>query len=234
MEMSDPHRSLSRREEKSLLQVAAAVARTEFGSPERTGCPNSETLKSLARLQPSPPETPDLIDHVGTCSPCFIEYSRHRTIHKHRVRILYAVACAAVVLICFAVVRSLHTPIGRSLPPGREIARSQELVLDLRLNSVSRSETPDKQGDGTTPRLPRTRLSLSIQLPIGSEDGIYDVALVSSVGQLSVEARGEAKLQNFVEVLPVQVNLADLAPGLYQLRLRRAQTQWSSYSVVLE
>lgn len=234
MEMSDPHRSLSRHEEKRLLQVAAAAARTEFDSPERTGCPNSEALKSLARLQPSTPETPDLIDHIGTCSPCFIEYSRHRTIHKHRVRILYAVACAAVVLVCFAVVRSLHTPIGGPLPSGKDIARSKELVLDLRLKGVSRSDTPDKQGDGPTPRLPRTSLSLSIQLPVGSEDGSYDVALVNSLGQSVVEARGDAKLQSFVEVLPVQVNLADLAPGLYQLRLRRAQTQWSSYSVFLE
>ena len=234
MKMSDPHRSLSRREEKSLLQIAAAAARTEFGSPERTGCPNSETLKSLARLQPSPQETPDLIDHIGTCSPCFIEYSRYRTIHKHRVRILYALGCAAVVLVCFAAVRSLHMPIGRPLPPARESAHSQELVLDLRLKGVSRSDTPDKQDDGTTPRLPRARLSLSIQLPIGSEDGIYDVALVNSLGQSVMEARGDAKLQNFVEVLPVQVNLADLAPGLYQLRVRRAQAQWSAYSVFLE
>jgi hypothetical protein len=234
MEMSDPHRSLSRREEKSLLRIAAASARSEFGIPERTGCPNSEMLKSLAHRQPSPPETPDLIDHIGTCSPCFIEYSRYRTIYKHRVRILYALACAAVVLVCFAAVRSLHTPIGRPLSPGREIAGSQELVLDLRLKGISRSDTPDKQGDGTTPRLPRTRLSLSIQLPIGSEDGIYDVALVSSVGQSVLEVRGEAKLQKFVEVLPVQVNLADLASGTYQLRLRREQAQWSSYSVFLE
>jgi len=235
MQMSDPHRSLSRREEKSLLQMAAAAARSEFGIPERTGCPNSETLKSLARRQPSPPETPDLIDHIGTCSPCFIEYSRYRTIHKHRVRIRYALACAASVLVCFAAVRSLHTPTGRPLPPpGREIAGSQELVLDLRLNGVSRSDTPDKQGDGTTPRLPRTRLSLSIQLPIGSEDGIYDVALISPAGKSMLETRGEAKLHNFVEVLPVDVNLADLAQGMYQLRLRRAQTQWISFSILLE
>jgi hypothetical protein len=234
MEMSDPHRSLSRREEKSLLRIAAAATRSEFGIPERTGCPHSETLKSLAGRQPSPPETPDLIDHIGTCSPCFIEYSRYRTIHKHRVRILYALACAGVLLVCFTAVRSLHTPIGRPSPPGTEIASSQELVLDLRMKGVSRSDNPDKQGDGTIPRLPRTRLSLSIQLPVGSEDGTYDVALVNSLGQSVVEARGEAKLQSFVEVLPVQVNLADLAPGLYQLRLRRAQTHWSSYLVVIE
>jgi len=102
------------------------------------------------------------------------------------------------------------------------------------LNGVSRSDTPDKQGDGTTPRLPRTRLSLSIQLPTGSEDGIYDVAFISPAGKSTLETRGEAKLHNFVEVLPVDVNLADLAQGMYQLRLRRLQTQWISFSILLE
>jgi len=233
MEMNGPYRSLSRSQEKELLKAAATVARTEFISPLRTGCPDSGALKLLARRRPSLPES-DLIDHIGTCSPCFIEYSKRRTDHKRRVRIYYALACAAIVLVCLTAVRSLHTPIGRPSPPGTEIARSKEMVLDLRLKGVSRSDTPDKQGDGPTPRLPRTRVSLSIQLPVGSEDGTYDVALVSSVGQSMIEARGEAKLQNFVEVLPVQVNLADLAPGLYQLRLRRAQVQWSSYSVFLE
>jgi len=55
-------------------------------------------------------------------------------------------------------------------------------------------------------------------LPIGSEDGIYDVALISPAGKSMLETRGEAKLHNFVEVLPVDVNLADLARGMYQLR----------------
>jgi hypothetical protein len=233
MEMSGPYRSLSRSQEKELLKAAATAARTEFDSPQRTACPDSGALKLLARRRPSVPES-DLIDHIGTCSPCFIEYSKHRTDHKRRVRIYYALACAAVVLVCFTAVRSFRTPIDRPSPPGTEIAHSQELVLDLRLKGVSRSDTPDKQGDGTTPRLPRTRLSLSIQLPVGSEDGTYDLAFVNSLGQSVLEARGDANLQNFVEVLPVQVNLADLAPGMYQLRLRRAQMQWSSYSVVLE
>ena len=234
MEMNGPYRSLSRSQEKELLKAAATAARTEFDSPQRTECPDSGVLKLLARRRPPVPESADLIDHIGTCSPCFIEYSRHRADYKRRVRLYYALASAAVVLVCFWVVRLSLTPISRPLPPAREIARSQELVLDLRLKGVSRSDAPDKQGDGTTPRLPRTRLSLSIQLPVGSEDGTYDVALVNSLGQSVVEARGDAKLQNFVEALPVQVNLADLAPGLYQLRLRRAQTQWSSYSVFLE
>ena len=109
-----------------------------------------------------------------------------------------------------------------------------ELVLDLRMKSTSRSDTPNRQGDDAPARLPRTRLSLSIQLPIGSEDGIYDVALINFAGQSVLETRGKAARQNFVEVLRVELNLTDLAAGLYQLRFRRAQTQWSSYSIVLK
>jgi hypothetical protein len=79
--------------------------------------------------------------------------------------------------------------------------RVTELVLDLRMKGVSRSDTPDRPGNEIPPRLPRSRLSLSIQLPIGSEDGIYDVALASPAGKSMLETKGEAKLQKFVEVL---------------------------------
>jgi hypothetical protein len=45
---------------------------------------------------------------------------------------------------------------------------------------------------------------------------------------------GEATLQNFVVILPVELDLSNLAPGLYELRIRRAGTQWNTYSVLLE
>jgi len=37
-----------------------------------------------------------------------------------------------------------------------------------------------------------------------------------------------------VEVLPVKLDLTDLAPGRYELRLRREQTSWSAYAILLE
>ena len=242
MEMDKPYRSLSRCQEKNLLKAAAAAARTEFDSPQRTGCPDSETLTLLARRHSSLVALPDLIDHIGTCSPCFTEYSQYRAVHKRHVRIFYALAsAAAVVVLSLVIARSIHIPLNHLSPSRKEIARLEvqgnqvtALVLDLRMKGTSRGDRPNRQGDGAPPRLPRIKLSLSIQLPIGSEDGIYDVALINSAGQPVLEMRGEAKLQSFVEVLPVEVNLTDLAPGLYQLRLRRAQTQWSSYSILLE
>ena len=242
MEMNETDTVLSRRQEKNLLKVAKAVARSEFANPQREGCPDSETLNLLARRRPSFAESADLIDHIGTCSPCFNEYSRCRTAYKRAVRVTYSLAsAAAVVLLAAAVSRSWQSPRAHPTAPPTTVARSPipeqhitPVVLDLRTKGVSRSDTPSERLGGDPPRLPRTRLSLSIQLPTGSEDGVYDIALIGPTGKSMLETRGEAKLQNFVEVLPVYVILDDIAPGLYQLRLRRAQTQWNSYSVLLE
>ena len=85
MEMSRPRSRFSRRQERSLLREAAEAARSEFDILERAGCPSPETLSLLARRNSSLPESPDLIDHIATCSPCFVEYSRHRTAHNRSV-----------------------------------------------------------------------------------------------------------------------------------------------------
>ena len=73
--MNGPDKAFSRRQEKSLLRIAAQITRSAFDSPQRIGCPKSQTLKLLAQRSPSVGESPDLIDHIATCSPCFNEYS---------------------------------------------------------------------------------------------------------------------------------------------------------------
>ena len=238
METNNPYKSLSHRQERNLLNATAAAARTEFESPERTGCPGSAALSLLASRRSSLAESADLIDHIGTCSPCFAEYSRYRAAHERRVGVFSALACAAAaVVLYFGVSQALNGP-GGGPPPSKEVARSPEapeqpteLVLDLRLKGVTRSDTPDPQGEET---LPRSTLSLSIYLPIGSEEGVYEVALFSSSAESELATSGEATLQNFVVILPVELDLSNLAPGLYELRIRRAGTQWNTYSVLLE
>jgi hypothetical protein len=60
MEENNPHRSLSRRQEKKLLKAADLAARTEFACPERIGCPDAQTLNRLARRDSGLDPTPDL------------------------------------------------------------------------------------------------------------------------------------------------------------------------------
>jgi hypothetical protein len=237
MEENSPYRSLSRRQEKNLLKAAELAARTEFQCPERIGCPDSRTLSLLARRDSSLEPSPDLIDHIATCSPCFIEYSRIRAAHRLRVRVSYAFISVAVVVVLLVIGRSLYGPFGQPAISQKETARSleplKELVVDLRMWGTFRSDAETQRGRGPL-RFPRTRLSLSIYLPVGSEEGTYDVALVDSSERSLREATGEARLRNFVQVLPVELNLSDVSAGLYELRIRRAQMPWNTYPVLLE
>jgi len=125
METNNPYKSLSRRQERNLLNAAAAAARSEFESPERTGCPGSAALSLLASRRCSLAESADLIDHIGTCSPCFAEYSRYRAAHKRRVGVFSALACAAAVVLYFGVSQALNGP-GDEPPSSKELARSPE------------------------------------------------------------------------------------------------------------
>jgi hypothetical protein len=237
MEMNGPEFSFSPRQEKSLLRIASQIARSGFDSPQRIGCPALETLKLLAQRSPSVVESPDLIDHIATCSPCFIEYSGYRTTHKRRRAILFSLASSVLLVLCFLFVRARILPTGQTPASQDEAARGAEpleRVLDLRLSGIPRGEAPEAK-DRQIPRLPRGKLALSIYLPTGSEDGIYDIALANAAGQSLVTGSGEAMLQNYIEVLPLSLDLTRFPAGRYELRIRHSRAeQWNSYVVVIE
>jgi len=235
--MNGPDKAFSRRQEKSLLRIAAQITRSAFDSPQRIGCPKSQTLKLLAQRSPSVGESPDLIDHIATCSPCFNEYSRYRTAHKRRVAIWFWLASFALLALCFLLVRARIWPTGQAPAFKNEIAGGAQplgQVLDLRLSSIPRGDAPESQG-AQLPRIPRGKLALSIYLPTGSEDGVYQIALVNASGRDMLTASGQATRQNYVEVLPASLDLGRFPAGRYELRIRRREErQWNSYLVVIE
>jgi hypothetical protein len=171
-----------------------------------------------------------------------VEYSRYRSQCKQRTRITYgSAAIAAVVVLALLVRLPTRTWDFKELAKPGEIARAvvpqklqTQMVIDLKMRGVARNDAPDRSSAMDQIRLPRTALSLSVHLPVGSEDGAYEVALINSYGQQVATAKGEAKLENFVEVLPVLLDLTDLAPGSYQLGIRRPPSQWRKYSVLME
>ncbi len=236
MERNSPYKSLSRRQEKNLLKAAEAALRNEFQSPERAGCPYSTALNRLANRRSPLTESADLVDHIATCSPCFVEYSRYRTAHERRVWTFSALGCAAAAILLY-LGSSLVFSGWSGQPSSKEVARSaeqpRELFLDLRYKGVTRG-APDPQDNDAPSRLPRSKLALSIYLPIGSEVGSYEVGLFSPKGEPLSGARGEARLENFMVILPVEMDLADLSPGPYELGIRRVGTLWNTYSVLLD
>jgi hypothetical protein len=105
------------------------------------------------------------------------------------------------------------------------------MTLDLRTRAVQRGANNPTQ---PPPLLNRARLHVSVQLPVGSEEGAYEVVLLDGAGIVLREAKGMAALQGFIQVLPIQLDLADLPAGAYTLRIRREQETWRDFDVRLE
>ncbi len=237
MEANNPLKRLSRRQEGKLLAAATAMARHDFENPDRKGCPSRDTLRRLAQRDPSIEGEPQLVDHVGTCSPCFVDYSGFRGSYTLRQRLRIGCVAAIVLVACLAA-WSFRGKFGLGQPSSPEIplaARGKVVaaVLDLRAKSTPRGPENDAETN-EYPRLKRARFFLTIQLPVGSEDGSYDVALADASGRIVRQTSGTARLDTFIEVLPVSLDLSDLRPGRYTLRYRRERAPWSEQPVVLD
>ena len=239
--ITDPERSFTRREEKRLIEATRALLRTELRPPDRTQCPPSAHVRELAHRHPDLAESTHLVDYIGACPSCFAEYSGFRAKRKQRRMAIYGFASvgaiAALLLVLWLPTRA---PESSQPDAARDTAHSvtppqspTRLVIDLTKRGVSRGGQPTQTGDMPRMLLPRASLSLVVQLPLGSEDGPYEVAIIDSKGKTLVEAQGEAKMSNYIEILPVEVNLTHMAPGFYRLRIRRAHAQWQTYPIGL-
>jgi hypothetical protein len=116
-------------------------------------------------------------------------------------------------------------PAPRLVPPPLEKQKPPELqvaLLDLRQRGPTRGETTNAEGDLL---LPRGRLKLSIYLPIGSDEGNYEVR-ISGQGQ-ALNAKGRASVKNRITVLTLNTDTSSFEAGRYSLAIRQAR--WGSY-----
>ena len=241
MKMMDPDQSFTPREERQLLQSVAALLEANLSQPDTTQCPSCTDLRNLARRRIRLADADSLVDHVGVCPRCFKSYSEFRAQHKTRARALYtAFALAAGVVIAVVLLQPMRPHVAQPNPPAPIIAKLPErsapavaAVLDLTKLGVARSDSPVAGDRPQVGSLPCARVTLSVHLPVGSEDGRYDVALLRKSGESVVSSSGNATLQNYVEVLGVEVDLSSVAPGNYSLAIRRVGSSWREYPIAL-
>jgi len=206
-----------------LLEILRQGLAKEFPNPERIGCPGSSLLKGIAQGKVSLTEAEPWLDHLGSCSPCFREFREfRRQIATQRRRVVTLVATAAVVL--FAVggwlwVRARHS-----------VQTRDTAVLDLRERSVARGQNPSDASHAPF-EIPRTAKHLVLDLPIGSKEGPYDVALLTDTGQELLRATGTAELRDHVNRLRVDVDLGSIRPGTYSFGVRQAGLEWTRYPI---
>lgn len=227
MAKSRPDKLLSKRDERFLIEASQRVLLDGgFPNPERVGCPGEEVLRAIAFREMPLKEAGDFIDHMGCCSPCFIEYSAFREHRAKRKRLEFAFAGVGLLVVI---------GIGAWLLVQRSGERQityQAKVLDLRDKSPLRGTEPNPSQ--TPEELPRAALALSIYLPVGSEPGKYEVEMGREAGKPLAKAEGLAVLREHIAVLEVKLNLAPLHAGDYRLGIRQAGWSWTYFPVVLK
>jgi hypothetical protein len=191
-----------------------------YPNPDRVGCPPREVLVSLARRE-RPIDDP-AYDHIKECSPCYLE---GRTIQeadalRHRRRILTWAAAAVLAVAAGSGAWMLTRGSGT-------VDTDIQAQLDLRPYAIMRGESQTTERPAL--QLPRGRLMLTLLLPTGSEPGPYEVEIRDTSALPKVSARGDANLQNQITTLEIAVNLGALAPGEFQLAVRRTGEDWQQF-----
>src|SRR5260370_38728256 len=86
-------------DERRILDVLGRGLSKEFPNPERIGCPGADVLKKIASRKMPLSEAEAWLDHLGSCSPCYNDFSQFREASKRdRSRTLLAVA-ASILLV---------------------------------------------------------------------------------------------------------------------------------------
>ncbi len=244
--MSTSDDRLSRKQERKLIEIGRRIFAESFPNPAREGCPSQQVLQAMAFRHRQLPITAAPIDHLTICSPCFQEYSRYRKQAQQRTILSGAIAAAAVLAIISAGLwmRGVRPgPSSRSaadfkvapLPPQQQPPQQPllEARLDLRRWSATRGEEGAGAGSSPELRLPRSRLRLTILLPVGSEEGAYETVL-SRDGNVVATARSDAGLTDGITLLQAQMDLTQATAGQYRLRIQRVGSLLRDYPVKLE
>jgi hypothetical protein len=209
-------------EEKRILDLLGRGLSRDFPNPQRVGCPNSAVLRGIALHKVPLSEADRWLDHFSSCSPCFQEFTKFRkqAVDRRRTQIWLV---AAAVFIC-AVAGWFWV---RTRP---QVQTAVIVVLDLRGRATVRGENPPETSRSPL-EVPRNAKSLSLDLPIGSNEGAYDVALLNPSGAEFFRTSATAKLEDHIVVLRADVNLAGVPPGSYFLGLRQQGLEWMRFSI---
>jgi hypothetical protein len=214
----------SERDEKRILDALGRGLLKEFPNPDRAGCPSSDVLKRIASRAMPLAEAEKWLDHLTSCSPCYRDFSELQTGYRHR-RMQTILAIAASILIVVGVA-------GWALffkQKGPTVV--QTAVLDLRNRSVPRGGEPTP---GEQPlEVSRGVKRLNVYLPLGSAEGPYELRIAPTGGTAVVATSGVASLKDGVTSIEAAVDLSSASSGRYVLQVRRPNSEWNSYPLLL-
>jgi hypothetical protein len=193
----------------------------------------------MAAFRLAPGSAEYWMEHLTICSPCFVEYSSYVRQAKLRRHARFAlIAATVIVTLGVAIWIAMGGFGGPSMRHGPEVAQHttpplQPITFDLRSLSTSRGEGRPGVRQPTLVA-PRSRLRITLLLPIGSEESDYEVRLIDSEGRQTFSGQEHARILDYVTTLRVDADLRGVAPGNYTLQVGRPGFSSQAYAVTVE
>jgi hypothetical protein len=164
------------------------------------------------------------LDHLGSCSPCYRDFLQFQSTHRaRRKQIVLAIAASILIVASLAGWALLRNQ--------KQLLAAHTAVLDLRNRSLSRGgesnpvEPPLEVNRGVT--------HLTVYLPLGSADGPYEMRIATTAGGTVITTSSVASLKDGITSLEAAVELTRASPGQYVFQVRRPDSEWSSYPLIL-
>lgn len=165
------------------------------------------------------------LDHLGSCSPCYRDFSQFREAYqRRRNRTFFAIAASILIAVGIAGWALLQRH--------NEALVAQTAVLDLRNRSVARGTEPNP--DEQPLEVSRAATRWNILLALGSSEGSYEVRVSTRAGESVLTTSGVASLNNQVTSLQAAVSISEVRPGQYILQVRKAGSEWNSYPLQVQ
>ena len=107
-------------------------------------------------------------------------------------------------------------------------------LLDLRNASTTRTVQPSGSTSNVQPiEIPRGRLALTVQLPVGSEAGSYEVEIRKPNQSATRTAKSQATIENGITKLPINMDTNSIQPCEYEFAWRLADFSWRHYPILI-
>ena len=212
-------------------QLQDAILR-DYPNPERKGCPGGAVLRELAErpLGQAVEDDPHWA-HITHCSECYREFLASNNAFRQqakarRVRVNWGVATAAMVILIAVLVGIRQGFLFEKRPQNAELAWVKRTVV---VPSANRSADSREQKPIYLERLP---LELTIELPVGSKAGTYELQLTLK-DRTVVSTGGNAEIQSGTTAFTTRINLSGSEPGSYSMVIRQVPLDWNLYPVVI-
>jgi hypothetical protein len=105
-------------------------------------------------------------------------------------------------------------------------------LLDLRNASAARSAEPADSNSNVTPaEIRRGLLVLTIQLPVGSDAGSYEVQIRDSNQQPIRTATAQAAIESAITKVRINLDTRSIQPGEYEIAWRFGDFGWRRHPI---